>query len=78
MTNSKQIPNVPINWHRASNLPPGLIRAEMGPEWLPGGNGKCSGLTEREARSGRKDKVFTCKMLWTPSFPTRKTDVSPL
>lgn len=55
-TDSKQILNMPIGWYGASNLLPGLIRAELGSERVWGCHGKCSGLTECEAGARRRDK----------------------
>lgn len=49
MTKSKRIPNTPIEWNGTSNSLPGLLRADLGPEPVWGGNRECSGPTGHKA-----------------------------
>lgn len=78
MTNPKRVPNMPIDWYGASNLLPGLVRADLGLEWFWGGNGKCSGPTGCEPGAGWRDEVATSKILQAQSLPTRETHIGSL
>lgn len=77
-TNSKLVPNMPIGWDGASDLLPGLVRAELGPEWGWDGNEKRSSLAGHETGTGGRDKRIIHKILWALSFLTMETHISPL
>ena len=36
--NCRLVPNIPIAWNGASGLLPGLVRADLGPQWVWSGN----------------------------------------